>query len=62
MSDSKEHVRAIAQSMGLEIAGDRVEKLPHAYEQALAEAELVRQEPTAWPEPSPFDAAWSEKR
>lgn len=62
MSDSKVRVREITQSVGLTISDDRLEQLAQALEQALAEAEIVRQQPTPWPAPSRYDAAWSPKR
>ena len=62
MSDSKERVRQIAREMGLSIPDERIEQLAEAWEQALAEADAVRQQPTPWPTPIQFDAAWSKKR
>lgn len=62
MSESKERVREIARAMGLVIPDDRLEQLSKAWEQALAEAEEVRQKPNPWPTPGQYDAAWSQKR
>lgn len=62
MSDLQKRVREVTQALGLPIAEDRLAGLAEAWEQALAEAELIRQEPTPPPTPKPFDASWSEKR
>lgn len=62
MSESQKRVREIAQSLGISIADDRLEALAHAWEQALSEADAVRELPTPMPAPSEFDASWSEKR
>ena len=61
MSDSKQRVRDIARDLGIDIADNRLEQLVQAYEQALEEAEVVRQKPNAIPTPDAFDAAWSKR-
>lgn len=62
MSDSQMRVREVAQALGLSIADDRLEELAHAWEQALSEAELVREEVTPMPTAAPFDASWNDER
>lgn len=62
MSEAKERVREAAKALGIEIPDSRLEQLAEAWEQALQETELIRQQPNPWPMPSAFDASWSEKR
>lgn len=62
MSDSLERVRGIAEAMGLSIPAERLQQVSEMWEQALIEADTVRQETTEWPTPEAFDAAWSDKR
>ncbi len=62
MSEAQERVREAARALGIEIPESRLEQLSVAWEQALQETELIRQNPTPTPAPSAFDASWSEKR
>lgn len=62
MSDSKSNVRELARSLGLSIPEDRLEQLAAAWEQALTEADSVRQTPAPVPTTAAYDAAWSERK
>lgn len=62
MNKTRDQVRATAKSLGIDIPEDRLDQLTAAWEEALAEAEVVRQHPNPWPSPKAFDPAWSEKR
>lgn len=62
MSDARERVREQANALGIEIADDRLDQLAAAWEEALAEAESIRQESNPRPKPGAFDASWSDKR
>lgn len=62
MSDSETTVRELARALKLSIPEDRIQPLAEAWEQALAEADSIRQLPTAMPATEKYDAAWSEKR
>lgn len=62
MSDTRATVRELARALGLSIPEDRLEQLATAWEQALAEADSVRQEPTPFPATASYDAAWSEAK
>ena len=61
MSDAIERVRGIAEALGLSIPAERLEQVAEMWEQALIEADTVRQEPTEWPTSQPFDAAWGDR-
>lgn len=62
MSDSKTTVRELARALKLSIPEDRWEQVVEAWEQALAEAESIRQLPTAAPATEKYDAAWSQNK
>lgn len=62
MSEARDQVKAVAESLGIEIDDSRLDQLAETWKQAMEESEAIRQESNPWPNPAPFDASWSDKR